>query len=531
VAVVLAAATLYPPLWSFGTLGPRAIFGHFAADSFYYLTIARNALDGPFPSFDGTNLTNGFHPLWQLLLAGLFRAVGRQQEAQLAATFLLGAALVAAGVVLFGLAALRATRSRLAPLALVPGLFPILFTLHAFRTRDLGLTYGSSVWAFMNGMESPLTILLGGGIALVLSGPSRGAAIDPAEEDRRDGALGLLLGLVTLARLDDALLAVAFLLVAAARPDPPRRKLARAIRLAAPAGAALVAALAAGRAVTGLWLPASAAGKLGLALGGNLLALGRDLLPPLGSIESLEWWNYTAQRSILLVGPALLAAALLLARRRASWPPSLAPFAPLLVYVLLKAAFLLAAVPLTDQGYWYASLAVLAIDLALALTLHDVAAAAGRPARVTAGAALAFLYLFTSANALHRVAAPNWWHEVWRDRAAIRAEILAKVPEARLLEFYDGLFAYSLELPGMTATGLVADRAARRAIAEDRYLEECLARGHDVVVTGPEMYRVFPDWDARLDGTLVLDHPATGVRFGRVSLKPRPPPAPPRSAR
>ena len=42
-----------------------------ADDYFYYLTLAKNSLAGVGPSFDGQELTNGFHPLWFLLLRGL----------------------------------------------------------------------------------------------------------------------------------------------------------------------------------------------------------------------------------------------------------------------------------------------------------------------------------------------------------------------------------------------------------------------------------------------------------------------------
>jgi hypothetical protein len=34
-------------------------------DAWYYLTIGRNLVDGRGSTFDGTNLTNGYHPLWQ----------------------------------------------------------------------------------------------------------------------------------------------------------------------------------------------------------------------------------------------------------------------------------------------------------------------------------------------------------------------------------------------------------------------------------------------------------------------------------
>jgi hypothetical protein len=42
-------------------------------DAFYYLTIGRNMATGQGSTFDGLNLTNGYHPLWQLIATIPFR--------------------------------------------------------------------------------------------------------------------------------------------------------------------------------------------------------------------------------------------------------------------------------------------------------------------------------------------------------------------------------------------------------------------------------------------------------------------------
>ncbi len=41
-------------------------------DSFYYFQIARNIIEGNGVTFDGENPTNGFHPLWLVMLTGIF---------------------------------------------------------------------------------------------------------------------------------------------------------------------------------------------------------------------------------------------------------------------------------------------------------------------------------------------------------------------------------------------------------------------------------------------------------------------------
>jgi len=45
-------------------------------DSFYYLKTARNIAEGYGPTFDQINPTNGFHPLWMVLLSSIAPAFG-----------------------------------------------------------------------------------------------------------------------------------------------------------------------------------------------------------------------------------------------------------------------------------------------------------------------------------------------------------------------------------------------------------------------------------------------------------------------
>lgn len=53
-------------------LGPEALLTHVNADDmYYYLVIARHLVDGAGPTFDGAAPTNGFHPLYLLLLTPL----------------------------------------------------------------------------------------------------------------------------------------------------------------------------------------------------------------------------------------------------------------------------------------------------------------------------------------------------------------------------------------------------------------------------------------------------------------------------
>lgn len=86
-------------------------------DSFYYLLIARHFAESGAITFDGVNPTNGFHPLWMVLLAGMYCVVGPGASlmAQLVGAKSLELAVLAAAVASC-LHAFARTRSR-TPLA------------------------------------------------------------------------------------------------------------------------------------------------------------------------------------------------------------------------------------------------------------------------------------------------------------------------------------------------------------------------------------------------------------------------------
>ena len=65
----------------------------FQDDAFFYLSIARNFAAGKGSSFDGLHPTNGYHPLWMLLLSLFHHLVPLRGEVGLRGVILLDAAL------------------------------------------------------------------------------------------------------------------------------------------------------------------------------------------------------------------------------------------------------------------------------------------------------------------------------------------------------------------------------------------------------------------------------------------------------
>jgi hypothetical protein len=189
-------------------------------DASYYFEIADNISSGEGFTFDRIVETNGYQPLWLYVLVPLYRLF-RASPGTMVRIVALVQILIsgAAGLLLYRL--LRSTSSPLA--AFTGGIFFIAFVL-------------ASV---VNGMESALLVLL---LLLLVDG-----AVRNGFPDRCGGGesfrLGLLLGLVVLARLDSAFIciSVALLLLAGAlRRGAGRRRLTALTLMALGASAVIV---------------------------------------------------------------------------------------------------------------------------------------------------------------------------------------------------------------------------------------------------------------------------------------------------
>ena len=199
----------------------RWVFGWVAADTFYYLTVARNVARHGHWAYDQEHPSNGFHPLWQVVCAGVavvLRAL-QSEEGLLLTVLLIGLALTAASIPLAG-RFLTASGPRLS------SLFPLLpIGFYAFLILPIWLhglpsmaiqnpiegpmpLYGT-LWSDANGMESALVVYFFAYSALsFVRGDLRRSARDA-------GVLGLALAGVVLSRLDHALLVLPVLLGAA----------------------------------------------------------------------------------------------------------------------------------------------------------------------------------------------------------------------------------------------------------------------------------------------------------------------------
>ena len=206
-------------------------------DFYYYLKVAQNVAAGLDSTFDGIARTNGYHPLYFVLLvlvskfvtslAGVFKALWLLWIAAAAATFVLGRKLLER-----------------------PGSGP-------FLTNALALVFLiPCIHIFCQGMEVTLTLPLGLGLLLAFRS-------QPASWSFwRAIAIGLLAALTVLSRLDAVFLVFLLLLFTLAEPEQRRGIGWRQIAgFAAGGGPLLLGYFAFNRFYFHSWMPISGSAK------------------------------------------------------------------------------------------------------------------------------------------------------------------------------------------------------------------------------------------------------------------------------
>lgn len=159
-------------------------------DSYYYFQVARNVVLGHGLTFDQMNPTNGFHPLWMLCLLPVCAATGAAGEPTLRLIFCL-VALVAGGALWIAYRCLSSYSGRGAALV---GL--VVMTMPPFLNP------------LVNGLETGLLLLM---LFLLLWAERRWSLLSLHSGTAKNLALGLLLALLFLARLDSVFIILGIL--------------------------------------------------------------------------------------------------------------------------------------------------------------------------------------------------------------------------------------------------------------------------------------------------------------------------------
>lgn len=340
----------YPVVVPWLLRGLEGVFAYLAADAFVYLAIAERSLAAPFFTMDGTHPTNGFHPLWQGLLGlGTGLLPRGALEAQLHATMGASLVLVAVALLLITRTVTRITGSfPLALLTVVPGWY--------FLVASAVQPHHGASWSYVNGMESPVSLLC---LALFLETASRRPLTARHLPMTRTVTLMAILTAMTFSRLDDGAMLLALGIVLAV--EIGASKLAMAAILP---GGALLLYLAWNQAVCGMALPVSAMAKSAPALLQNLAEVVGLVVPVrLGLHPGEAVWGEVSWRVLQLVLPAAMAAATLLGSGASRRGRHGALMTVLSIHILIRFLHSLSSSSLSSQGHWYFAVSVMSFNV------------------------------------------------------------------------------------------------------------------------------------------------------------------------
>jgi hypothetical protein len=230
----------------------------FEDDAFYYFQIAHNIAAGAGSTFNGIDVTNGYHPLWELALIPVYAAAPDRLSALVYVAVLIGVVWALAMLFAYRFAR-RLGREALVAMALLP--LVVLGSLLGYGPAGL----------YVSGMEVVL-VALGAFILLELSVARDIYARAPPPPKALAG-IGLVLAAIVLSRLDAIFLVAAYVLAALlAWGDVPwRARVKSCLMLSAPTAVLVLAYLVANAIWFGTPTPVSGQAK---AMGALHVGLG-----------------------------------------------------------------------------------------------------------------------------------------------------------------------------------------------------------------------------------------------------------------
>ncbi len=471
---------LAPVVYACAVSGRHAIYNFFAADAYYYLTIAKNTHLGGFATFDGLTPNNGFHPLWQYLLVLISSVTGPDKVVFIWSVFILSCAIAAAGIYILALCIYERQRSLLLVLFLIPGLFHILVPETAL--------YSLSAWRVINGMETPLSLFFLAAIVRLLSRAEQRFS----ETTWNYGsylALGCSAGFLIWARLDNAAL-VATLPIYFYRNRADTKAVGY---LLGPPVAAVLLYVALNLAAGLPALPISGSLKSAFVLPGNLKVMFATFVDSLREAPGaglLYGWRVRSKfAAVLILGcsVSLLLSALrptatrLSHRLRAGTRPGV--FVPLGLFFLIRMAYYVSVVRLPHQGFWY-YVDIAAVLTAILLLQVNTDWLSSRVLKSFVATGWLFIYLGTTHRLLDFTERTRWCPHIIDQHATLITEcISSQVERPKILDSSDGVFSYFLDFPSQPGTGLTANASGYQTIKQHgfaKYYDEIIRAGYTV---------------------------------------------------
>lgn len=510
IIAVITGLSLILPLYIVHQAGLAAVFSHFASDAFYYFSVAKRSVFG-FYTYDGEAPINGFHPLWQYLLTGLFGLVGKANDVgQLYSVFILCAVTVATGYTLTALGVYRITRSKMLSILIIPGIYNVLiscFGLQYFENFVL-----IAPWTFINGMESCLSVLFGGWLLYVISKVDC-IQTEAAGDQNRRGLhfsrslllkLGVLSMFVVMSRLDDIFLVISFSLCLLYEARGDFKSGIRYVSIyCSPLVCALLVYLPFNFYYSQSFLPISGVIKSGFSLVTNVKLSLLALFPASVGLAELfgknaaDIYSYrldlTTLQAAQMIVPAVLALLFLLIIMSKNFEHEHSSgrrllFPALLGCVILKAGYNFVNCSFYHQGSWYYVFSIMVVNyvgVVLVARPYRSFMASGPAVRAVAVVIVVLMFGAVSTRYVYMKSTKTTpEYAFWMDRDEIRHTLLAADPDTKILEYADGIVNYSLNLP--TMSGMYAiDSQGYTAREEGNLFDYAYTRG----------FKTLADWE------------------------------------
>jgi len=465
--------------------GAAAIIRLLTGDSYHYLAIARKAQLSHIYTYDGVHVTNGFHPMWEYFLRGMF-SVLHLQNPQAQAIAAMTAALIAAtlGIILASAAVIRLTNRYFLALLLVPGLFYLIVGVH---TRTLAM------WSALDGMESGFSLLFGGLFFYVLSIYIGSSAKKPYDQISACRAIGLALPLVIFSRLDDFFILPALVLALVLFEKSTKKRIMSGIWIVGPSAVVILCYLIYNKITVGAAMPLSGGTKSGFV--GFLSAYLTVAIhfPPIMGLKYLLTGKMSngpeifanSFRVVEIVYPTLLAGlgawAIWTYRRQSES----AILFGICLYVIFKMSYNFLGVHPWHQAEWYYAFIALCLSVLGAMALQKPWEKLDTIPIARYGiVAIYIMVMMLSASQCYANLAYHSPDDVadqfWKRHEEIRSQLVAHGVRG-ILNVDDGITAFLLDLPSMHGFAFATDVGAQRAYRTGRMLSLAYLRGINTI--------------------------------------------------
>lgn len=468
-------------------------FQFFTSDTFYYLSIARHSVNSLFYTSDGMYPTNGFHPLWGFILTKFFSIpfFSSHLDMQIYLTIILSLVFVTFGTIFFGMTIYHLTdNAAVSLLASVPGYYHLIFA-------SLVPNYNST-WAYINGMESPLSIFWFGLFLYLLV--NKKLLLD--QRLYMTVILSIVVTLIIFSRLDDVFLLIPFWILLFFFSESRKKAVARLLIAVGIPVLSLIAYMAYNYSYAESAMPVS-----GLIKNGNWLLVNLAFFItsffPIQLVNHDPIWSETSMRSLQTVIPALTAALWILFWRKNTklqdWQSipqdNYTIISALAVYMIIKGGYNFVLVYLMGQGHWYYSISImlfnLMVGIVIVVPLRNISSQSQRIWISVAAFLLVILMGNVFINNKIQSKYNVGYYELWLQSEKVNSLLKETDPDIKLVEYDDGIIAYLLNFPVMNGFGFTLDKEAMQAQTEGSLLKLAYERGFRTIAVMSYVY--FPD--------------------------------------